>query len=1121
MREKDLKFFLAISLLAALLVSCTLIASSVKANGEIELTGRWVSIGPDGGDMHFVYITRNHVLFISHGFGGVWRSTDRGETSILIYNPEWIDLNFMSMAEVDDVLFAGGNYGLWMSTDEGLNWSRVETGYEYLDCSPSKYEVVSIVALSRNHLYFSVRIDKRALSEGFTEVKHGFFELENGSLTFHALPEEASTSVVVMLAYDQDFNGRELLFVSSSEAGLYVYDLDSGEWEKILDKETTRVALDEEDIVYVGTIGDWYYKGWYSDGWQWEHIVIPDKTCAIASFIVPDPYNKDRLWVGADGQGGRVFMTNLTGSSFVAVGFWIDGEWHDLKIKGNYATMIAIDVHGEGEDPDDYTIDTPYGRAARYAFVPQGGKNSIMRTDDGGETWVRAYGGVYGDTINKITYLDSGVRRGDLVVTCVSGNQISNDLGESWEEGIDFTLGNIGYGLPGYAWDVASPPQELEGVYDLLVATGYPSPPNAGNGVYAVDTDSLKSGEGGLTKRLTSSPSYDIVIIDNVAYIGNMDSGVDVLDLQTYEVTKLPGIPEDEAGQNLLYNDGDLIIWTIKGVSKTSDSYFFTERRSVGGIYVYSDGECRQIYYGARVISVSAHGSELVALTVEGKFLHFTNYTMDREVSLPIGSCIKYSDMVVDWENRIVYISTFDSYNPGVLYTSLDSIWEEVDLKPLEEGLMTRRVRCLEIVNGTLFAGTEGHSVWKITPEISYIAPSLEPPSISIAAPSQGSSFQVGETITIVVEVAGEEIKNVTFYVNGELMTAKTVPPWTATWDTSSYAAGTYNVTVKVTNPAGSSSDSVIITLTAPISPPTVVITSPSAGSSFQVGAQVAISASVIGEQVESVTFSVNGQPIATRTSPPWTATWNTQGLNPGTYTITVTATNPAGTHTDTITVTLTQPTAPPSQGAQPTQPSRCIIATVAFNSEIAPEVQTLRQFRDNIAMKTYTGSAFMTAFNTWYYTWSPQVAQAITNNEPAKATIRTLIQPLLTTLHIATQTYNLLQTNPELAIVTAGITTSAIIGTIYVTPPLILASMLMQRLRRTMKVKPPRMLAMLWLISLFLVAASLILHNYQLAMFSTSALVLLTISCTAKAWTWMLMEAYQRLSSLLTKRIS
>ena len=76
-----------------------------------------------------------------------------------------------------------------------------------------------------------------------------------------------------------------------------------------------------------------------------------------------------------------------------------------------------------------------------------------------------------------------------------------------------------------------------------------------------------------------------------------------------------------------------------------------------------------------------------------------------------------------------------------------------------------------------------------------------------------------------------------------------------------------------------------------------------------------------------------------------------------------------------------------------------CLIATAAFGSEMAPQVQFLRELRDNTVPQTESGSAFMTGFNQFYYSFSPYIADYERDNPAFKETVKLTLTPLLTSL--------------------------------------------------------------------------------------------------------------------------
>jgi peptidyl-prolyl cis-trans isomerase B (cyclophilin B) len=76
-----------------------------------------------------------------------------------------------------------------------------------------------------------------------------------------------------------------------------------------------------------------------------------------------------------------------------------------------------------------------------------------------------------------------------------------------------------------------------------------------------------------------------------------------------------------------------------------------------------------------------------------------------------------------------------------------------------------------------------------------------------------------------------------------------------------------------------------------------------------------------------------------------------------------------------------------------------CLIATAAFGSEMAPQVQFLREIRDGTVMTTQSGTAFMTGFNQFYYSFSPYVADYERENPAFKEAVKITLTPLLTSL--------------------------------------------------------------------------------------------------------------------------
>ena len=78
-----------------------------------------------------------------------------------------------------------------------------------------------------------------------------------------------------------------------------------------------------------------------------------------------------------------------------------------------------------------------------------------------------------------------------------------------------------------------------------------------------------------------------------------------------------------------------------------------------------------------------------------------------------------------------------------------------------------------------------------------------------------------------------------------------------------------------------------------------------------------------------------------------------------------------------------------------------CLIATAAYGSEMAPQVQFLREIRDNQLMNTNSGASFMTGFNQFYYSFSPTIADMERENPMFREVVKIGITPLLSSLSL------------------------------------------------------------------------------------------------------------------------
>jgi len=250
-----------------------------------------------------------------------------------------------------------------------------------------------------------------------------------------------------------------------------------------------------------------------------------------------------------------------------------------------------------------------------------------------------------------------------------------------------------------------------------------------------------------------------------------------------------------------------------------------------------------------------------------------------------------------------------------------------------------------------------------------------------------------------------------------------------------------------------------------------------------------------------SITYTISVFTFfATSTSYIWTVSASTTTtLFSTSYTSTTATTTTTSTSISTTTSTTSTTTTATTTRA--VTPGRCVIASAAYGSELSPYVQFLREFRDGQVANSFAGSHFMRAFNAFYYSFSPFLAESISPSDAARAATRTLLAPLLVSLRTGQALFHISQPSSELGVLGAGLISSSLIGLLYASPIAAFGAVTAknERKKRGVSLRP---LGLVWIGSLLALGVAEIGYFYLgetivvsfIAMASTGTLVLSTM---------------------------
>jgi len=133
---------------------------------------------------------------------------------------------------------------------------------------------------------------------------------------------------------------------------------------------------------------------------------------------------------------------------------------------------------------------------------------------------------------------------------------------------------------------------------------------------------------------------------------------------------------------------------------------------------------------------------------------------------------------------------------------------------------------------------------------------------------------------------------------------------------------------------------------------------------------------------------------------------------------------------------TISQDKSDHTEEKSTSQSGGCLIATATYGTELAPQVQQLRELRDNSLLQTEAGTSFMSTFNDFYYSFSPVIADYERENPVFREAVKIAITPMITSLSIL----NYVDMNSEAEVLGYGISLILLnVGMYFVAPVIVI----------------------------------------------------------------------------------
>ena len=198
-----------------------------------------------------------------------------------------------------------------------------------------------------------------------------------------------------------------------------------------------------------------------------------------------------------------------------------------------------------------------------------------------------------------------------------------------------------------------------------------------------------------------------------------------------------------------------------------------------------------------------------------------------------------------------------------------------------------------------------------VTVTVSNSTPDLTPPTVAVTAPTAGSTVSGSQSVTATA-ADNVGVVGVQFKLDGANLGAEdTASPYSTTWNTTTATNGSHTLTAVARDAAGNTTTSTSVTVTVSnstpdLTPPTVAVTAPTAGSTVS-GSQSVTATAADNVGVVGVQFKLDGANLgAEDTASPYSVSWNTATSANGSHTLTAVARDAAANSATSASVTIT-----------------------------------------------------------------------------------------------------------------------------------------------------------------------------------------------------------------------